>query len=165
MKKKFRTITVKGITYGWTLNVNGDGDGGKVLNIWHDKKIIHSKKMEYNFDGNDSIEITPRVVRKVILEMLGEPAEPDPELKKSVKFLIDNKHHIDAVELYAHQAYHAFCERIPQKKEHGGFRAYQSYEIINKNIIKVIFIYGAYEMEFEGGFYVDINTNAIVATP
>ena len=36
MKKKFRTITVKGITYGWTLNVGG-GDTGKVLNIWHVK--------------------------------------------------------------------------------------------------------------------------------
>jgi hypothetical protein len=162
MKKKFRTITVKGITYGWTLNVGG-GDTGKVLNIWHDKKIVHSKKMEYNFDGNDAIEITPRVVRKVILEMLGEPPEPDRELKESVKFLIANKKHYDAVTLYTRQAFHAFCEKVPFKKGDGAFRGYDSYEILDENTIKVLFVFGAYEMEYEGCFYIDVNTNAIKA--
>ena len=119
--------------------------------------------MEYNFDGNDAIEITPRVVRKVILEMLGEPPEPDRELKESVKFLIANKKHYDAVILYTRQAFHAFCEKVPFKKQDGAFRGYDSYEILDENTIKVIFVFGAYEMEYEGCFYIDVNTNAIKA--
>lgn len=67
MKKKFRTEVVRGISYGWTIC--GD-EKVNLLRIWQDKKIIHTKEMRYNFDGDDTIHITPRVVRKVIIEML-----------------------------------------------------------------------------------------------
>ena len=64
MKKKFRTITVNGIIYGWT--VCGDYER-KVLFIWSDKQIIHRKEIKCDFEDN---KITPKIVRTVILEML-----------------------------------------------------------------------------------------------
>ena len=70
MEKNFREIKVNGIVYCWTVKHNCDGDNGNWLKIWLNKKVIFDKKIEYNFDGNDSIKITPEVVRKKIIEML-----------------------------------------------------------------------------------------------
>jgi hypothetical protein len=74
MKKKFREIKVNGIVYGWKINDNRYEDGGMWLKIWHDKKVIYDKQVEYNFDGNDSIQVTPAVVRKRIVELLTQNA-------------------------------------------------------------------------------------------
>lgn len=59
MKKKHRDITVDGVQYGWTVKDNVDGDGGHMLVIWKDKKIIHEKFM-------CGLTITPGLVKRVI---------------------------------------------------------------------------------------------------
>lgn len=46
MKKKFREITIGEKTYGWTIKENtDDNDGSKIINIWYDKQIIHTQKL------------------------------------------------------------------------------------------------------------------------
>ena len=37
MKKKFRKITIKGLSYGWTLS---EHDGLKTVQVWLDKKPL-----------------------------------------------------------------------------------------------------------------------------
>jgi hypothetical protein len=65
MKKKFRTIVVNNITYGWTIHNNCDGDGANMLTIWENKKPI---KEILIYDG--TIEITPSFVEKIIIDII-----------------------------------------------------------------------------------------------
>lgn len=58
MKKKFRTITVKDIQYGWIVK-----NMGSTLEIFKDKKLIHSKDLKNNFNP-----VTPKLVKETILK-------------------------------------------------------------------------------------------------
>jgi hypothetical protein len=61
MKKRFREITVDGEKYGWCVNsVNCDGDGGKMLKIFRNKKLIYE-----DLFGGDLV-ITPKGVADAI---------------------------------------------------------------------------------------------------
>jgi hypothetical protein len=65
MKKKFRTIVVNNITYGWTINNDCDGDGGNMVTIWENKNPI---KEILIYDG--TVEITPSIVEKMIKDTI-----------------------------------------------------------------------------------------------
>lgn len=57
MKKKYRTITVENIKYGWTVTINEDTT---VLKIWLNKKPIYEKEIE------SKEQITPNLVYYII---------------------------------------------------------------------------------------------------
>lgn len=59
MKKKFREITVDNLVFGWTINENCDGDGGKCVKIWKNKKIIYETILNNEY-------ITPALIRDII---------------------------------------------------------------------------------------------------
>jgi hypothetical protein len=61
MKKKYRDIVVNNIHYAWSIsNVNGDGDGGKQLNIWKEKTKIYTEWLK------PEIVITPKTISYII---------------------------------------------------------------------------------------------------
>ena len=63
MKKRFRKIVVGGKEYAYNIKNGGDGDGGNVLRIWFNKKMIH----ETEDSLNGEIIITPKFVAEFII--------------------------------------------------------------------------------------------------
>jgi hypothetical protein len=61
MRKKFRTITIDNVKYTWSAGHN-NCDGGNLITIWKDKKVIHSEVV------SGSISITPSVIKEKINE-------------------------------------------------------------------------------------------------
>jgi len=73
MKKKIRDITVKDTKYVWCISgYNGDGDGGAVVRVWESKaypELIHDVYVRAPLLSQG---ITPKFVRKLILNQLDE---------------------------------------------------------------------------------------------
>jgi hypothetical protein len=59
MKKKYRDIVVDGEKYAWSVEPNCD-DGGCIIKIWKNKKILH----RLWYQKNDSI--TPKTIETLI---------------------------------------------------------------------------------------------------
>ena len=69
MKRKHRVITVAGNKYGWLIQYNGDGDGGRWLVIFRESKKLYDDKVpNYNWETNECINrnITPKYVETII---------------------------------------------------------------------------------------------------
>jgi hypothetical protein len=58
MKNKLRTITINGEKYVWKVIPNTD-DGGNILRIWKDKKLIFDKWLMI-------AEITPQIIKTIL---------------------------------------------------------------------------------------------------
>ena len=60
MKKKHRNITVNGKEYAWNVHNNVDGDGGNLVKIWYNKKVI------FNDIYGGHHNITPKFISEAI---------------------------------------------------------------------------------------------------
>ena len=60
MKKKNRNIVVDDIEYAWSISSgNCDGDGASKVNIWKNKKLIHTVVLR-------QCEVTPSNIEEII---------------------------------------------------------------------------------------------------
>lgn len=75
MKKRFRNITINGITYTWSIRNDLDGDGGIFLRIWEieneGKKLIFDGDIyELKTNKDEIIEnVTPKIIKEFINEL------------------------------------------------------------------------------------------------
>ena len=60
MKKKFREIVVDGKNYAWSARKHGDG--GMLVKIWKDKKIIYEEHLSYD-------SMTPHFISLIIADL------------------------------------------------------------------------------------------------
>ena len=67
MKKKFREITVDGVTYGWLIR---NKYSKRTVEIWLNKQVIFERDIEYNDKNGNNIEITPSRVERIIKNSL-----------------------------------------------------------------------------------------------
>lgn len=58
-----KDITVYDIPYNWFTNDNCDGEGGKILNILFDKRIIFEKFYD------KYTQITPKMITNIIISL------------------------------------------------------------------------------------------------
>jgi len=82
-------------------------------------------------------------------------------IKEAVKAVLDNALNYNLVDVYSRHAFNKWFAKNPHKKSDGGFIGYVNYEVLDENIIKINYIYGAYEIEFNGELFVDIRTKEI----
>ena len=59
MKKKHRDIIVNGLPYTWSYQPNDKQEGGGVLKIWKNKKVIYKSEVECDI-------VTPSYVAELI---------------------------------------------------------------------------------------------------
>ncbi len=78
-------------------------------------------------------------------------------IKESVRILFENKHHHDVVEKFARQAYEEKFKDM--KQQDGAYHGYDDFVIIDKDTIRVIYVFGATSGDFDYREFFDVKVD------
>jgi hypothetical protein len=75
-------------------------------------------------------------------------------IKESVKILLENKNHSEIVRKFAIEKYREKFKDM--KRNVGTFHAYDGYQILSENEIKINYIFGAGDIEYNDSFKIQL---------